>query len=87
MPNIKSAAKRAKTGEQNRIKNIGVMTGIASIRTNLYNAISEGDKTKSTELFRQYFSAVDKAAKKGILHKTAVNRRKSRAAARIAAMK
>jgi len=87
MPNIKSAAKRAKTGELNRMKNKGVMTGISSIRNNLYNAISAGDKTKSNELFVQYFSAVDKAGKKGILHKTAVNRRKSRAAARMATLK
>ena len=32
MPNIKSAAKRAKTSEQNRIVNMGVMTFTAPFR-------------------------------------------------------
>lgn len=87
MPNIKSAAKRAKTSEQNRIKNMGIMTMVSTLRNDLYTAISAGDAAKSQELFRKYFSTVDKAAKKGVIRKTAANRRKSRAAARMATLK
>ena len=87
MPNIKSAAKRAKTGEQNRIKNKGIMTLVSTLRNDLYNVISAGDTAKSQELFRKYISAVDKAAKKGTIRKTAANRRKSRAAKRMATLK
>jgi small subunit ribosomal protein S20 len=87
MPNIKSAAKRAKTSEKKRIRNRGVMSLISSLRNDLYNAISAGDKTKSQELLKQYCSAVDKAAKKGMIRAAAVNRRKSRAALRMATLK
>ena len=86
MPNIKSAAKRAKTAEQNRIKNMGIMTMVSTLRNDLYTAISAGDAAKSQELFRKYFSTVDKAAKKGVILKTAANRRKARAAARMATL-
>ena len=87
MPNIKSAAKRVKTSEQNRIKNKGIMTLISTLRNDLYESISTGDSTKSRELFREYFSTVDKAAKKGVIRKTAADRRKSRAALRLATLK
>ncbi|MDD4870516.1 MAG: 30S ribosomal protein S20 [Kiritimatiellae bacterium] len=87
MPNIKSAAKRAKTSEKNRIKNKGIMTLISSLRNDLYDAISAGDSTKSLELFKQYYSVIDKAAKKGIIRKTAASRRKSRASLRMATLK
>ncbi len=87
MPNIKSAAKRAKTAEQNRIRNLGMMTLLSTLRNELYSAISAGDTVKSQELVRKYFSTVDKAAKKGVILKTAANRRKARAAARMASIK
>jgi len=87
MPNIKSAAKRAKTSEKKRVVNKSVMTLISTLRNDLYNAISAADKTKSTELFQKYCSVVDKAAKKHVILKNAADRRKSRAASRMASLK
>ena len=87
MPNIKSAAKRAKTSEIKRVANKSMMTLMSTIRNNLYAAIAAGDKTKSDELIRTYFSTVDKAAKKGVIRANAADRRKSRAAAKMATLK
>ena len=87
MPNIKGAAKRAKTSEVKRVKNKGVMTLISTLRNDLYAAIAAGDKTKSQDLLKLYVSITDKAAKKGVIQKNAADRRKSRAAARMATLK
>jgi small subunit ribosomal protein S20 len=87
MPNIKSAAKRVKTSEKRRIKNKGVMTQMSTLRNDLYSAISAGDKAKSTALFQQYCSVVDKAAKKHVILGNASDRRKSRAAIKMASLK
>ena len=87
MPNIKSAAKRAKTSEIKRVKNMGVMTLMSTLRNDLYNAVAAGDKTKAEDLFRKYFSVVDKAAKKSVIRATAASRRKSRAAKKMATLK
>lgn len=87
MPNIKSAAKRAKTSAVKRVSNKGVMTLMSTIRNNLYASIAAGDKTKSEELFRSYFSTVDRAAKNRVIRGNSADRRKSRAAARMATLK
>jgi small subunit ribosomal protein S20 len=87
MPNIKSAAKRARTSEIRRVKNKGVMSLIISLRNDLNSAVASGDSAKSGEIFREYCSTVDKAAKKHVLKTTAADRRKSRAARKIATLK
>lgn len=46
--------------------------------------IKEGDKTKAAELMRNAMSALDKAAKKGVVHKNNAARRKSRLAKALA---
>jgi small subunit ribosomal protein S20 len=87
MPNIKSAAKRAKTSEEKRMKNKGVMTLVSTLRNDLYSAISAGDAPKSQELFRKYCSTTDKAMKKGIIKRNAADRRKARATHRMTTLK
>ena len=87
MPNIKSAAKRARTSEVKRIKNKGIMTLVSTLRNDLYSAITTGDAAKSQELFRKYCSITDKAVKKGTFRKNVADRRKSRAARRMATLK
>ncbi len=86
MPNIQSAFKRMKTSAANRARNREAKAAISTIRAQLFNAIAAGDKAKSKDAFREYCSALDKAAKRGILKANTVNRSKSRAAARLAAV-
>lgn len=86
MPTTKSAAKYLKTSERRRVANKSVKSRILTTRKQLHAAIASGDKDVSKESFRKYCSLLDKAAKKGIIKANNVNRRKSRAASRLAAM-
>lgn len=86
MPNIKSAKKRMKTSEKRRIQNRAVKTKISTSRRNVFEAAAESDKEKAQAAFKSYRSVLDKAVKKGTLTKNNAGRRKSRAAARLAAI-
>jgi len=86
MPNIKSAKKRLKTSEKAHQRNRAVKGAVATTRKKLLEAIASGDRTQSETIYRTYCSALDKAVKKGMVTKNAVARRKSRIAAKLAAM-
>ncbi len=86
MPNIKSAVKRVKTSEKRRVANKGAKSRIATLRRSLTQAVADGDATAGAEAYRAYCSAVDKAAKKGIIKQNAASRRKSRATRQLAAL-
>jgi small subunit ribosomal protein S20 len=80
MANIKSAAKRARQTAQRTLRNKSVLTGLKSQQRKLTAAIASGDSAKSQGEFNRLVSSLDKAAKRGIVHKNLANRRKSRAA-------
>ena len=83
MPNIKSAAKRVKTSEKSRVRNLEAKSGIKSIRKRFFDAVDKKDKETATKLYKQYCSTLDKTAKKGIIGKNMAVRRKARAAEKI----
>jgi small subunit ribosomal protein S20 len=86
MPNIKSAAKRVKTSALSQQRNRSVNTRIASLKKGFLEAISKGDKDIAGKAYRAYISCLDKARKKGIIKAGTANRKKSRAAAKLAAI-
>ena len=79
MPNIKSAQKRVKINERNRIRNVAIKsalkTSIKKVFESIKNAVSE-DKIK--EAVNKAYSIIDKAVTKGVIHKNTAARRKSR---------
>lgn len=88
MPNIKSAKKRVrqtlKRTLRNRVRRERLRKALKTFRKTL----EAGDTVQTADALKKVSKAVDKAGKKGILHKNAVNRKKSRlakAAARAAA--
>jgi len=87
MPNIQSAVKRVKTSEKSRLRNKAVKTKITSVRRKAFDGFETKDKEAATQLFREYCSVLDKAAKKGIIKKNTAIRRKRRSAAKLAALK
>ena len=87
MPNIKGAAKRMRQAEKARVKNKAVKTELKHIRREVLDATSGAGKDNAEALFRGYCSALDKAAKKGIIKKNTALRRKTRAAARLRAQR
>ena len=86
MPNIQSAVKHVKQSAKQQAHNRAVKSEIHTVRARLYETIAGGDKTKSQETYRRYCSLVDKARKVGIIKANNADRKKARAAARLAKM-
>lgn len=75
MPNLRSAKKRLRQDEKKRLRNSIVKT---RVKTETKKALAGGDGKTA-------FGAIDRAAAKGVIHKNAAARRKSRLAKRLAA--
>lgn len=84
MPNIKSAVKRVKQSEKNRAKNRTVKSKINTARRPVLEGVASKEEMKKA--VAAYSSTLDKAVKQGVIKKNTADRRKSRAAKRLAAM-
>jgi len=84
MANIPSAAKRARQTAQRTLRNKSVLTGLKGQQKKLTAAIAAGDSAKAKLELNLLESRLDKAAKRGIVHRNLANRRKSRAAKAVA---
>ena len=79
MANTRSAAKRARQTGARSLQNKSVHTGIKSQQKKLSAAMAGGDKSKIDAELAVFASRLDKAAKRGVIHKNYAARRKSRA--------
>lgn len=83
MPNHKSAEKRMRQNEKrrevNRQNRSRLRTGVKKLRT----ALSGSDAGQVQELLPETVSLIDKAVQKGVLHKNAAARYKSRLTMRV----
>ncbi|MFQ3578349.1 MAG: 30S ribosomal protein S20 [Verrucomicrobiia bacterium] len=87
MANTKSAAKHARTSLVRRQRNNAVKSELKT-RTRTFRAsISAGDKEAATKAYTALSSRLDSAAKRGVIHKNAANRSKSRIAKALALLK
>jgi small subunit ribosomal protein S20 len=74
MANTKSAAKRARQTQRRALRNRQVLSRIRTLSKRAGNAnAQDGD-------ISAFISAIDKAAKRGIIHRNAALRRKARLA-------
>ncbi|MGC4047422.1 MAG: 30S ribosomal protein S20 [Armatimonas sp.] len=85
MPNIKSVKKDVVRSRARRLVNNAVKSRIKTSTKKTQAAITEGG-AQVAELVSATVSIVDKAAKRGIIHKNAAARRKSRLMKRAAAV-
>jgi small subunit ribosomal protein S20 len=74
MANTKSAAKRARQTTVRSLRNRSVLTRLRKLQRNLSSA---GSKPEAKNV-QAMISAIDKAAKRGVIHKNAARRRKAR---------
>ena len=82
MANIRSQIKRNRTNEKRRQRNRAVKS---ELRTRIKTAVtSAGDEEHGDEALRTALRKIDKAASKGVIHKNAAARRKSRLARAVA---
>jgi len=84
MPIIKSAIKRAKQALVRRSRNLQVKRAVKQDTQALQAAITAGDAAAMTEQLSAAYSEIDRAVKKGALHKNTAARRKSRLSAQVA---
>ena len=73
MANPKSAAKRARQTAQRSLRNRRVLTNLRTLQKRTRSS----EKPNGSQI-RSLISAIDKAAKRGIIHRNAANRRKAR---------
>jgi small subunit ribosomal protein S20 len=73
MANTKSAAKRARQSAKRTLRNRSVITGLRTMHKGVHST-----QAHSADQIRLLTSAIDKAAKRGIIHRNAARRRKER---------
>lgn len=77
MANIKSAERRARTAAKANLRNRVIKSEIKTLAKKFMAAVQAGEKEAAAALYKEYTSALDKAALKGTLHKNSVNRKKA----------
>ena len=83
MANIKSQIKRNKQNEKARLRNKSVRSGLKTSVKAAETAATTGAENLD-EVTRAATSKIDRAASKGVIHKNAAARKKSRLAKRVA---
>ncbi|PZN03572.1 MULTISPECIES: 30S ribosomal protein S20 [Thermaerobacter] len=78
MPNTRSARKRVRQAERNRLRNKMYKTRIKTAIRRLEEALTGGDPTAIQEALRRAVSAIDRAAVRGAIHRNTAARKKSR---------
>lgn len=84
MPNTKSAAKAMRQSERRNEINSKVKDQVKRNVKEVRRLIKVGEKDKAAELMKKAMSALDKAAKKNVIHKNTASRKKSRLAKALA---
>jgi small subunit ribosomal protein S20 len=80
MANIHSQKKRILRTERERLENRRYTSAIRTCFRRLQAAVSEGDGERAASEHRQLQSKIDKAVKRGAMHRNTGARKKSRAA-------
>jgi small subunit ribosomal protein S20 len=84
MPNTKSAIKAARQNIKRRVVNLKALDLIKKTAKKVRKATTKSDGQKALS---EAFAALDKAAKKNIIHRNNASRHKSRLSALIAKLK
>ena len=80
MANIASQEKRINRSRRERAENLRYTSTIKTYFRRLEAAVSEGDEARADSEHRTLVSQIDRAVKRGALHRNSGARKKSRAA-------
>lgn len=83
MANHKSAAKKARRDVEARLRNRSNRSTLKTAVKKFLTVLGEGNKAEATKLLPLTQGQVDKACRKGVMHKNAADRTKSRLAAKV----
>ena len=78
MANIKSAKKRVVTSRVRQERNKSIKSSVKTASKKVEAAVKAGDKEAAQKELLNATSVIDKAAKKGVLHKNNASRKVSR---------
>ncbi|WP_306590366.1 30S ribosomal protein S20 [Geothrix sp. 21YS21S-4] len=83
MANHKSAAKKARRDAEARLRNRSNRSALKTAVKKFLAMVAEGNKTEASKLLPLTQGLVDKACRKGVMHKNAADRTKSRLALKV----
>ena len=78
MPNIKSAIKRVEIAQKRTIRNVSIKSAVKTAIRKYEVALKSESREVAETTLRKALVALDKAVTKGVLHKNAAARKKSR---------
>lgn len=84
MPNIKSVKKDVIKSRKNHLRNVSAKSAMKTFVKKARLAVEAGDAAAASAAVAQAVSVIDKTAERGIIHKNAAARRKSRLMKRLA---
>jgi small subunit ribosomal protein S20 len=87
MANIKSAKKRAHQAIVRRGHNMSLRTEVRTAIKNVVKAVAAGNQDAAAKTMRESQKVIDRVVSKGILHRNAGDRHKSRLAHALKGMK
>ena len=87
MANIKSVRKRAKQALERRDHNMALRTEVRSAMKKVVKAIAAGNKEAAAASLRESQRVIDRVVAKGVMHRNAGNRHKSRLAHAVRGLK
>ena len=80
MAKIKSARKRARQAQARRVHNMSLRTAVRTAIKNVKKAVAGGDRAAAENVLRESQRVIDRVVAKGVLHRNAGDRHKSRLA-------
>lgn len=86
MPNIKSAIKRVKTNDKRRALNASQKSALRTVIKTADTALANNEVETAKAAIAAASKKLDKAATKGLIHKNAAARKKSRLAKKLNAL-
>lgn len=86
MPNIKSSIRSVKTDAERRAKNTPIKAALRNASRKVVALTETGAQEDAKATLATASGLIDKAARKGIIHKNAAARKKSRLAKKVNAM-
>jgi small subunit ribosomal protein S20 len=87
MPNTKSAERRMRSNERKHMHNRSIMSKLRGLEKNFRALIAGGKKDEASKALPGVHSAFDKAVKSGVVPRPTANRKKSRLALALSAVK
>lgn len=87
MPITHSAERRMRNSARKRAMNRSRKADLKTVERSYVELVKSGKKEEATEAYKGVASALDKATKRGVIHRSKANRLKSRLAKRLNAAK